>query len=177
MGIIRANDGHSLSSELFYVDMSRYNTSWRHEIRKHHHLNYCGQPWRSIRRQEISKHDPLNYCDKPWRSIRPQDISKHDHFNYCDQPWRSIRQHGICKHDHLNYCDWPWRSIRWQEISKHDHLSYCDYISQIEWYRWANGVFWLATPLAERWQTTLAQCKFARWAIVGSACWRNVVPT
>ena len=27
--------------KLFYVDMSRYNTSGRHEIHKHDHLNHC----------------------------------------------------------------------------------------------------------------------------------------
>ena len=70
--------------QLFYVDVSRYYTSWQHEIRQHDHCNYFDQPWRSIWRQKISKHDHLNYCDKPWRSIRRQEISKHDHLNYCD---------------------------------------------------------------------------------------------
>ena len=71
--------------ELFYVDMSKYNTSWRHEIRKHDHLNYCDQHWRSIRRQEISKHDHFNYCDKTWRWFRRLAITHLVVKTYCDK--------------------------------------------------------------------------------------------
>ena len=137
--------------ELFYVDMSRYNTSWRHEIRNHH-LNYCVQAWRSIRRLEISKHIHLNCCVKTWRSFRRLAITHLVDKTYCDKMlsegfviiiyvnkyamttynkapcqtwWKKTRRHIqiTTKLVDINLCEKEW-SVRRQEIRKHDHLNY-----------------------------------------------------
>ena len=119
--------------ELFYVDMSMYNTSWRHEIRKRDHLNYCDQPWRSIRRQEISKHDHINYYDKTWISFRRLAITHLVDKIYCGKmlseffviiiyvnKYAMMTCHGktrwhvqiTTKLVDINLCEKEWRSVQ-----------------------------------------------------------------
>ena len=64
----------------------------RHEICDPDHLNYCDQPWRSIRWQEISKHDLLNYCDRTWRSFRLLALTLLVYKTYCDNSEKMLSE-------------------------------------------------------------------------------------
>ena len=117
------------------------------------YLNYCDQPWRSIRRQEIIKHDHINYCDKTWRSFRRLAITHLIDKTYCNKMLAEVFviiiyvnkyamttcNEASCqtrlketwwhvqittKFVDLNLCEKEWRSVRRQEICKHDHLNY-----------------------------------------------------